>query len=1087
MTRTAGATATCTPIGFFVLRTPYLPASTLLADDLSGDGPPTVEDAAGGGTPLQALAGARRRSRQRLAQLAGRPDVHEALRIASPGFGERVDRWRREPDGEDGRRVGRALLSYLLRMSTRPTPFGLFAGFSVGRIGDRAPVSLSGPGQAHFRRHVRLDVICLRSLTDRLQQAPPLRERLRYFPSSSAYRLRDQVRYVEARTTPAGRTHHLVTVDADEPLLAVLGLAATGARLEELASGVVAAAPTICTEQARRYVEELVDAQLLQSELEPAVTGPDPLETTVDRLVALGDVASFAGTALARVQQDLALLDGTAPGCAPEAYARIEADLRSLGVDLHHRSPVRVVLVKPAPDLTLPTSVTDEMARGIDLLHAVGGATRPDALAAFREAFRQRYGGAREVDLCEVLDDDAGIGFSTWGATSAGAAPVLEGLTFPPEHPPAPVFGAREALLLRWLVRAERTGADEIVLGDDEVDSLRAADPRPRAPLPDALSVLATVLAPDAPAVARGDYRVLIRAASGPSGANLLGRLCGSDPELTRHVRGLLRAEEAADPEAVFAEIVHVPEDRIADVMVRPRLRSFEIPYPGRSSASPEQQLPVADLAVSVVADRVLLTSRRLGRRVVPRLSTAHDFTGARNLPLYQFLCALQDQDVAGGLHFSFGALSIAPYLPRVVAGRLVLSRARWNLTSAELVPLREQSDDARHLAAQRLRQELRLPRVVSLEDGDTLLPIDLADPCGLDLLIDRTRERNTVALVESFLDRRDLLPHGPTGGFVHDLVVPFVRVPSPPGAPPEHSPRSRPVARARRRRPPGSEWLFTKLYCGPISGDAVLRDLVAPVVERAVRRSAVDRWFFVRYADPQEHLRVRMRGDPARLRAEVLPALEAGTAPLLGAGVLWRVQLDTYEREIERYGGVVAAALSERVFRADSDAVLAVVQSAVGDPAADVRWRLALLGIDRLLDDLGLDLPAKQALVQAARDGFAREMAVDDQLRRELGRRFRAERPALERLLVDGAPALSLGLGHEVQVWNRRSTTLRPVVHALRRLERAGKLSTSWEALAGSYVHMHVNRMLCGPVRAQELVLHDFLNRLYRGQLARR
>ena len=85
-----------------------------------------------------------------------------------------------------------------------------------------------------------------------------------------------------------------------------------------------------------------------------------------------------------------------------------------------------------------------------------------------------------------------------------------------------------------------------------------------------------------------------------------------------------------------------------------------------------------------------------------------------------------------------------------------------------------------------------------------------------------------------------------------------------------------------------------------------------------AARQSgAADGWFFVRYGDPDWHLRVRFHGEPARLHAEVLPALQAAAAPLLDDGRVWRLQLDTYEREVERYGGPEGVALAERLFEA--------------------------------------------------------------------------------------------------------------------------------------------------------------------------
>ncbi len=991
-------------------------------------------------------------------------------------------------------------------MSTRPTPFGMFAGLSVGSVvgaPDARPL-LRLPGEAEYRRHVRLDVGCLRALGELLRGDDALRERLLFFPNSSAYQTMGQVRYVEARGTPAGRTHHLVAAEASSPLLVALDRAAgNGARVDDLVASIVATSPDVPVDDAWAFVKELIEAQLLVSELEPIVTVADPLSAMVDRLEAIDGPARPPAAILARVHDELAALSAYPPGELVEAYDRVEADLGILGGAGIDRSRLfRVELVKPADGLVLPERIIAEIARGVDLLYRVGGSSRPDAFARFREDFQRRYGQRRDVALCEVTDNDVGIGFSPWNPATAGFAPLLDGLALPHAMPDAVAFGDRDALLLQWITAAERNGDDEIVLGPDEVDALEAVSGSAiRAPLPDSLAAIASLLALDEAALAAGDYRVLLRGASGPSGANLLGRLCRGDDALARQVAAHLRDEEALRPDAVFAEIVHLPEDRIADVMVRPRLRSYEIPFLAGSGAPPEQRIPVTDLLVSVVGERVLLTSRRLGCPVVPRLSTAHNFAGSRNLALYQFLCALQDQDVAGGLRFSFGAVSVAPRLPRVVSGRLILSPARWNLTATHLGALRESRGNARRCAVQDLRVRLGMPRFVSIEDGDNLLPIDLDDPSGVDLFVESVKGRRTVTLVESFLDRGDLAAHGPGGRFAHDLVIPFVRTSAPEPMPPKADLRpptfsvdassNTPVgasvgaslgsAVGARCRPPGSEWLFAKLYSGPSGADTVLRQVVAPAVERSRRLRAVDEWFFVRYADPDWHVRLRMRGDPERLRAEVMPILFDQIQPLLAAGVLWRIQLDTYERELERYGGPAGTALSERIFHADSAAVMRVIQLVEGDLTADDRWRLALIGMDRLFTDLGLDVGDRLAVVRAARDAFASELRIDARLRRQLDDRFRRERVGLEQLMIDPTAADAPPLvAAAARFFEPRSRVVRSVAAELASLADAGELRVGWRELAGSHVHMHANRILGCSVRAQEFVLYDLLSRLY-------
>jgi hypothetical protein len=111
-----------------------------------------------------------------------------------------------------------------------------------------------------------------------------------------------------------------------------------------------------------------------------------------------------------------------------------------------------------------------------------------------------------------------------------------------------------------------------------------------------------------------------------------------------------------------------------------------------------ERQIPVTDLLVSVVGEEIVLRSPRLGRRVIPRLTSAHNYHPSQGI--YRFLGALQAHGAAGELGWDWGPLGEAPFLPRVVTGRLVLSRARWNLGREELRALGERHGQHRFRAA---------------------------------------------------------------------------------------------------------------------------------------------------------------------------------------------------------------------------------------------------------------------------------------------------------------------------------------------------------------------------------------------------
>lgn len=1005
------------PSGFAVLRTPLLPYGDAAA------------------------------SRDRLRAALARPEVRDAIFVASPDLADALEHWERDPTSERAQGVEHVAARYVTRMATRCTPFGLFAGCSTIEIGERTRLEL-GPRSA-YQRHTRLDMDYLTGLADALVRDPEVRAVTTFRANSTLYEAVGQARYVETRWDGKNRTHHLVAVTATDHLHTILEHAEYGATPATLADAL--AATGVASGRAADYVDRLIAAHVLVPDLAPAITGPEPIGPMVERLRA-DPATKEVAEQLDYVAGVLAELDAGGVGADPARYRTVVGRLEALPAPVVAGKVFQADLVKPAPEAKLGREVVEEIARAIGVLHRLARRPAGDDLARFREAFELRF-ESRTVPLVEALDGDLGIRFG-----SASAAPaLLRGLTFPATDEDGPPFGSRDTALLRLLEGALRGDDRELVLSGNDLDEL--ADPDPK-PLPAALAAMVTVVASSAEAVDRGRFELLVRGVHGPSGARLLGRFCHADAQLQAWVEHHLREEEDRDPDAVFAEVVHLPEGRLGNILLRPVLRDYEIPYLGRSGAPDDRQLPITDLLVSVHDGRVVLTSRRLGRRVVPRLTSAHNFSW-RSQPMYRFLASLQSEDTAGGLGWSWGPLASSPFLPRVRYRRLVLTPARWRLSRHELRRL----DDVA-----KLREARQLPDVAVLADGDNMLRVDFDDPASLESFVRLVKRRDEAVLEELYPGPDQLCCSGPEGAFAHELVVPFVVDKEPVPRPMVPTVAPTPV---RRSFPPGSEWVYAKLYCGATTTDRLLRDVVAPL------RDGADQWFFIRYGDPDEHVRIRFHG-------QVRDAVEQAAAAALDAGLIWRVSFDTYDREVERYGGAAGVPVAEALFTLDSDAVLDLVGLLLpGERGEQARWQIAVRNVDQLLDDLGLDLPAKLRLLRRVRDAFAAEHRLDPKLGGQIGERYRKERPVLEALLDrsrDDASPVAAGL----QVLRRRSERLAPIVAELRALETAGRLTAPVETLAASFVHMTLNRLFRTHHRRQELVLYTFLTRLYEGATAR-
>jgi lantibiotic biosynthesis protein len=1034
--------------GVFVLRTPACPMDDWL-------------DLGAGLTAATSLdrevwRAERDRLREQLRRLVLRADVQEAIFVASPSLNAGIGEWLRDPEGERGQKVERALVRYVARMTGRATPFGLFAGWSIGIFGTTTALRLRD--RSHDRRHSRLDNDLLAELAAKLAEDLAIRRQLRVTPNDTIYRLGEQLRYVTRRFAAGTRVLELAAVDAEEHVIAALARSVDQPRADELARA-LAADEGVPLDEAQAFVDELLDEQLLLSDLDLPVTGTSPLASIIAALPPAGDRARDV---LVAVQADLARLDEEPIGVPVDRYRSVIERLAALAPEPSRA--LQIDLARPADGLALGAAPLAELTRAVKLLHRIAPRRSRDLLADFRAAFHERY-GPREVRLVEALDEESGIGFERANGPSADPSPLLAGVRFGVTRTDDPLFTARDGYLLR---RIGATAGGELCLDDDDLAALE--DPG-ALPLPDAFAVRATLAAASSAAVDAGDFLLYVQGVNGPSGGNLLGRFCGADHALTAAVMQHLRAEEAHRPDAIFAEILHLPEGRLANLVLRPSLRAHELRLLGRSGLPHDQQLTLDDLRVSVIGDRVVLRSARLDREVIPRLTTAHNFATRRSLGIYRFLCALQHQGTAAP-SFQWGPLASAAMLPRVRHGRIVLSLARWRLDARQLSSLGDGEAAARFAAVQRLRGQLGLPRRVSLVESDHVLPVDLDHALSVESFARLVHRRDYALLTESFPAPDQLCVESPAGHLTHELLVPMQRRPSPSLRPSSPAP---PRATLQRRFIPGSEWLSFKIY--PADDlERLLTDVLAPVIADVVAAGAAERWFFLRYNDPEGHVRLRFGGPRQRLAAEVLPRVNAALEPLVADERVWRVQLGTYTRELERYGGDAGMAVCEEIFCADSEAALALLRA---PHTPTQRWQWTLRGMQLLLDDLDLELPAQAAIAERAREIFFREFGGDPLLARTIGARHRELRAELEALFAsDGAAGDVVA----ATAFGRRTQRI-----AKLRARPDWPAATVRAAVAGSLLHMHANRMLRGAARAWELVLYDFLWRHYRSVGKRR
>lgn len=996
------------PADFFILRRPLLPINAYL----------DVQARLEAGASLDSI----------LRTVYQAPACRDALYYASPALHQQLLGWL------DGQVTVSAdflltLYRYFVRMTTRATPFGLFAGVMHGHWCE--PTGPQTDDSVHPVVRLSTDYLC--HLVATLVQQSAIRRQLRYTPNATLWRAGEVYRYI-GYTEEAGQlTYYQQETPAHTVLDEVLDSARAGASIAQLSQAI--AESGIDPLEADAYVAALIDNYMLVADLGVSLTGADPLDVLIDRLARFTNGHDLVQPLQAVRQR---LRNGQVAG-----YADIDTLMQPFGLAMP--ASVQCDTLFRGTTAHLPPSLNHQINRLLPLLTKLARPRDMPLLQAFRERFYERFGDQR-VPLLLALDPDSGIGY---GQEQAMPSPWLTNLS---RASPQPATGLPATLpadtLFRLYAAALHQSEPVIHLAADQLDSLLPGHPSNAMPY-HAFLMLALVNQPHS-----ADPLLVLKALGGPSVATLAGRFAHLDPEMQADLQALTHREQQAYPDAVLAELVHLPESRTGNLLRRPQLRSYEIPLLTASTLPLDNQLSLSDLSISVrQGQQILLHAKSLPLPVLPRLSTAHH-VHMGSLVHYRFLYDLQHQTESVQAVWQWGQLAAMPFLPRVQCGNLVLSRARWLLRPADL------TTDGQWV---NWKAQYHLPLHVVLGDGDNELAINTATPLGLSLLRQAMKQAGQVTLFEwpGLTNPAPQAPH-----WTRELIVPLqADQPRTAQAGAVITPALNQVA--QRRFLPGSEWVYLKVYAGAVVIDALLENWVGELVAKLSRRQLIRGWFFVRYADPETHLRLRFCCTAGKVGTVFRMVNQWAARQAEADERIYRVQFDTYERELERYGHTTIAAC-EAWFGQDSASVLRLIALASQSASEWERLRLGCLAVYTLLTAWQKTLPDQIALVERWRDGFLTEFKADKATRQGLNDQFRHHKAYLYPPQPNQEIALADVLAH-----------YRQQAEAFFAQHQILTDAATTEALLPHLTHMFINRLFADDQRQHELVVYYYLHKL--------
>jgi len=692
----------------------------------------------------------------------------EALFLASPNLYNKLSAYlnnelKRE---KDKKTLPYSLLQYASRMTSRCTPFGLFAGVSLGHFDEKTHLVRSG--YETFRKSTRLDMNYLCALVNDLSQNIYVKKHLKFFPNTSLYSLGGQLRYVEYTYHNANRRHRISAVDDSSFLQVVLSHAEHGAYLDFLADLLVD--DEITKEEADAFIEELVENQILVSELEPVVTGADFFKRLKVKVDELEGVESISDT-LDRIDEQLVKINNSPIGHPEKQYKDLTGTLKKLDTKFETKFLFQSDLYIPFNQCTVEKFIRRDLYKGLEILNQVTPINSGNPLfEGFKKSFYERF-EEEEVPLSFVFDSELGMGYRQDQSSTAGdITPLVDDLKLPlnNENPRFQQTPFTNYLLSKY-TGAIKKDEYNIQIRSKELDGLGLKAKWDD--LPDSFSTMVNIINEN------DKYKLLMKSAGGHSAANLLGRFGNMNERIFKHIKNITDTEKLINSDKILAEIVHLPQSRTGNILFRPVYREYEIPYLARSSVDKAYQLPLDDLTLSYRNGKIILRSKKLDKEIVPKLSNAHNFS-INSLPIYHFLCDLQSQNKRIGVGFNWGFLDKKHgFLPRVEFENIILSRATWNLVKKDTKHLYQLEGYQLIQEMNEFREKWNIPEKVALVEGDNELYIDLMSPLFINMFLDTVKKRSNFQVVEFLhLSENAIVNDSEGNSYVSQFVFAFYK-----------------------------------------------------------------------------------------------------------------------------------------------------------------------------------------------------------------------------------------------------------------------------------------------------------------------
>lgn len=1026
---------------FYVARTPLLPIEDYFRVFESGD-PSKI-------------------SRELFARFKD-PFLEETLAVASRESYQALHRLESPDRSRASEQMLSTLLKYYIRLTTRPTPYGLFSGVSLGTFGEENRLVLADADQ-HVKR-ARVDMEWLYAVIQKIESIPAVRMALRVRFNDYVYQQGDRLEKPNKTSLQLNSTDNEVgtTIRYTQQVQAVQELAKEFVLFSDLLQELSKRNPEVPLEVIEAFLSQLLENEFLLSELRPPMVNTDALTYVLGILghIEGGREVEDYQNHLTVIQRDIAKYNADKIGAGLMDFNATTEKMRSL-----HKSDncLQVDLRTNTDCNVLSSELKQELEEFVAAMLKITPEYQiSDEYAAYIDQFVEKYGFSAEVPVLELLDIDRGLGAPSYYAQGAVRRPA-----------PKRQESQKELRLKRVLksktMLALKDGRRSFELTDQDIGYI-AGNEKPDSPdspedfLPS--FELFLMAHPHKSSETQYDFTMAPVVAS-----NGLGKVIGRFRDMfsrddTAGFQEQFKKQKERLSEYALVEIAEVPErGRISNVAMNESDCDYQLML-SSNSCERKERISIDDLYVSAdpSSRRLVIRSRRLNKKVLLLSSSMlNPSFGSNALRFLKEVSSKYRYDPITA--FSSVTNSSDEYSPRITYRHIIVKPETWVITKDVL----DWSDDKEETFLPRFqafREKWDMPRYVLLTHYDNRLLFDLENSMHLHEIFNIVKKQRSrpIKMMEMTCMGEGYAAQNEVGGYyVTEIIVPFIASGT--------SSIMRPVEtrylptvldvrtnamKVRQQEsillPESDNWLYFKLY-GTTKRRGELLALLYEQLESMVQKGQIRKYFFIRYADPEPHLRVRVQAVRREEVPQVFSIFVEWCKALRQCGLLSSAAVDTYQRETERYGGPELIQKAEEYFYHDSRAVLSILRKR---QVEKVEFNPDYVGISFLVMTLtafGMSLEQIEKLLseRSSQSEFRKEYQAD------------RKRYMVAANMEDNWAAIRSVVEYP-QVYDDLASLkekLNAYAQAVYQADQAGTLTNSRRDIASAVFHMFCNRFV--------------------------